>query len=146
MKHKSIALAAIMTLVSFAALSQSCASSCSTASACGPGNTKKGEAKAIADLRTSLQEVLNGFSASKYAQNSTLIHVKLEAGSTDDESLLFLVQVSNAVRTELTSKIPGELIHQGLKNYEPKPALNKQQLVASLRTDIKLFQDQIAKL
>ena len=146
MKQK-LSFVAILLLISAVAYAQSCApSSCAATTACGPGNTKKGEAKAITELRSSLQEIINGYSASRYAENSTLSNIKLEAGASDDESLLYLVQVSNALRSELATKLPQDVVHKDIKDYQAKPALNKQQLVSVLKTDIKLFRDQIAKL
>ncbi len=72
--------------------------------------------------------------------------LQLEAGTNDDESLLFIYQSATLVRTELTTKLQADQLLPVMKEISMKPSANKQQLVASLQKEIKALSTQVDKL
>ena len=115
-------------------------------SSCGPGDTKKGEAKAITSMRSDLQSVIDKMAKSDKGFSHQVTTLQIEAGATDDESLLFIYQSASFVRTELTTKLPTDQLLPVLKETPTKPSTNKQQLVASLQKEIKALTTQVDKL
>src|SRR5688572_4616066 len=91
------------------AFAQSDKASCTPSASCGPSDTKKSEAKAITELRTSMQNVVSYLTLSKYNFSEDLKTLDLSPRSTDDETLLFLTQASGLIRQELKEKLPAEV-------------------------------------
>ena len=118
--------------------------SCSPKS-CGPENTKTAEAKVITNMRNDLQTAIGALDKTDVDLSEQLTNRQIAKGSSDDESLLIIYQTVISVRSELTSKIESEKILPALK--EPlMPTSNKQQLVANLKTEIKLLAEQASQL
>jgi hypothetical protein len=120
--------------------------SCTPSASCGPADTKLKEAKTITELRTSLQNVVSYLSLSRYNFSEDLKTLDLSSRTTDDETLLFLTQATGLIRQELKEKLPTELQTIELKNHKVKFASTKPQMVVSVKKDIEIFKDQIARL
>lgn len=136
-----------LSLVFLGAVSASAQSSCSTsAQACGPSGTKTEEAKVITSMRSDLQTVIGKLAKSNTGLSTQITNVEISQGTNDDESLLFIYQTAFAVHAELVANTdPGKLIPE-LKKQNLQPSSNKRQLVASLKKEIKLLEDQAEKL
>jgi hypothetical protein len=146
--RKYIAIALWVAFFSFNAatvVAQEMKADCNPSS-CGPGDTKKGEAKVITSMRRDLQAVIDKMAKSDKGFSQDVTGLQLEAGTNDDESLLFIYQSATLVRTELTTKLQADQLLPVMKEISMKPSANKQQLVASLQKEIKAFSTQVDKL
>jgi hypothetical protein len=113
-------------------------------SSCGPGDTKTAEAKVITSMRSDLQSVIDKMAKSGKGFSQEVTNLQIEAGATDDESLLLIYQSAAFIKTELAAKLrTDELLP---RETTTKPAANKQQLVASLQKEIKALITQVDKL
>jgi hypothetical protein len=83
---------------------------------------------------------------SKYSFSEDLKTLDLSPRNTDDETLLFLTQASGLIRQELKEKLPAEVQIPELKNHKQKFAGTKPQMVLSVKKDVEMFKDQIARL
>src|SRR5688500_3317363 len=127
------------------AFAQSEKTSCTPSASCGPSDTKKSEAKAITELRTSMQNVVSYLTLSKYNFSEDLKTLDLSARCRDDETLLFLTQASGLIRQELKDRLPAEVQSTELKNPTQKFAGTNPQLLVAVKKDIEVFKDQIAR-
>ena len=147
---KKLFILILIAAIPYFSSAQSCTkpdggSSCDKTS-CGPGGTKKGEAKVITTLRSDLQSVINKMSTSSVAFDKQVAEMKLEQGASDDESLLFISQAVNSIRYEFTSKLDQSKLISSLKEYKPKSFSTKQQMVSALKKEIDMLADQAEKL
>lgn len=114
---------------------------------CGPDNTKVAEAKAVTDLRTDLQKVIEKMAASSQVTfDSEITSLKLEKGDSDDASVLIIAHASSVVLTELKAKLPDGKILPELKSYRAAPALSKQKLMVNLKREVSLLSQQMSRL
>lgn len=143
MKKLFILLA--LTGISFLSTAQSCEKTCDKTS-CGPEGTKKAEAVAITTLRTELQLVITRMSRSSLTFDKGVSEMKIEKGSSDDESLLFISQAVTSVRYELLQRIESSKLISALKEYKPAPFSTKQQLVSGLKKEIQILASQAENL
>lgn len=146
--RKYIAIAFSLTLAFFCtvtATAQEKKAGCSP-SACGPGDTKKGEAKVITSMRSDLQAVIDKMAKTSNGFSEDVTGLRIESGANDDESLLFIYQSASIVKNELASKLQADQLLQALKEPSIQPSANKQQLVASLQKEIMLLTSQVDKL
>lgn len=138
---KKLILLIILAGASFASYSQSCAQSCDRKS-CGPEGTKKAEAAVITTMRTNLMGVIDKMSKSTLTFDDRVKGMKIEKGTTDDESLFFISQAAASIRYELLTRVDPARVVASLKEYRPAASSNKQQMVASLQQEIKLLTAQ----
>ena len=146
---KKLFILILIASIPFISSAQSCTkpegASCDKTS-CGPGGTKKGEAKVITTLRTDLQSVINKMSQSSVAFDKQVSEMKLEPGNNDDESLLFISQAVNSVRYEIVTKIESSRLVSSLRDYKPASFSTKQQMVSALKKEIEILANQAEKL
>lgn len=142
---KNVFILIILATLSHTAFPQSCSPSC-TKQSCGPDGTKKEEAAVITRMRTDLQTVISKLSQSSMPFDKALKHMKIEKGTSDDESLLYLAQAAASIRYELIHKIESSRLIASLKDFKPSGFSTKQQMVANLRKEIQLLADQAEKL
>ena len=143
---KSLFILVALTALAVGAFAQSESKASCSPQACGPAGTKTEEAKAITGMRSDLQTVLTKLAKSDAGVDEQLTGTEISKGSSDDESLLYIYQSAFAVHSELISKVPSDKILPELKNHNLQPSANKQQLVATLRKEIRLLNDQVDKL
>jgi hypothetical protein len=124
---------------------QSCAPQSCDKTACGPEGTKKKEAAVITSMRNELQVVIAKMLKSPHAFDRSVAEMKIEQGTNDDESLLFLSQAASTIRFELVSKLSPDLI-TSLKDFKPSGATTKQQMVSALKKEINILASQAEKL
>jgi len=113
---------------------------------CGPESTKTEEAKVISGMRNDLQMAVGKLAKLKIGSNQGWSNTKISKGENDDESLLFIYQTAFSVHAELLAKLDSEKLLPEFKSYNWEPIGNKQQLVAILRKEIKLLNDQVDRL
>jgi hypothetical protein len=145
--NKKISMIVALTLLAVgSALAQAESKPSCNPQACGPAGTKTEEAKAITGMRSDLQAVLTKLATTNVGVNEQLTGTEISKGSTDDESLLFIYQSAFSVHSELVSKVPSDKILPELKNHDLQPSANKQELVATLKKEIKLLNKQVERL
>ena len=113
---------------------------------CSPDNTKVEEAKVITDLRTRLQTSFSKLQATKLPFSNQSISYNVPKGASDDESVMFLLQASNTLKSEIIRVVPKEKILSELINAQMAVPASKQQLVGNLKMDIALLDKQINAL
>lgn len=123
------------------AASQSCSKT-----SCGPEGTKKEEAAIIGLMRSDLQDVVTKMARSSLSFDKQVSEMKIEKGSTDDESLLYISQAVNAIRFELLNRIEKSKLIASLKDYQPSRFSTKQQMVTALKKEIEMLTSQAEKL
>lgn len=123
------------------AASQSCSKT-----SCGPEGTKKEEAVVIGLMRSDLQKVVIKMSKSELSFDKQVSEMKIEKGSTDDESLLYISQAVTAIRFELLNKVDKTKLVASLKDYQPSRFSTKQQMVTALKKEIEMLTSQVEKL
>jgi hypothetical protein len=124
---------------------QSCAPQSCDKTSCGPEGTKKKEAAVITSMRNELQSVIVKMSKSTYPFDKSVAEMKIEQGSNDDESLLFLSQAASTIRYEFVSKLSSNLI-ASLKEFKPSGVTSKQQMVSALKKEINILASQAENL
>jgi hypothetical protein len=147
---KKIFILILIAAIPYVSSAQSCTkadggASCDKTS-CGPGGTKNGEAKVITTLRTDLQSVINKMSLSSVAFDKQVSEMKVEQGTNDDESLLFISQAVNTIRYEILSKVESAKLVASLREYKPASFSTKQQMVFALKKEIGVLSRQAEKL
>lgn len=125
---------------------QSCAPESCSKKSCGPEGTKKNEAAVITTMRSELQTVLAKMAKSNLSFDETVAQMKIEKGTSDDESLLYLSQAVTTIRYELLNKVESSKLIASLKAYKPSTSTTKQQMVSALRKEIELLASQAEKL
>jgi len=120
---------------------QSCTPSCEKKS-CGPEGTKKEEAAVISTMRSELQTVITRMSKSSLSFDKRIAEMKIERGTSDDESLFFISQAANSIRHEFVSKIESSKLVVPLREYEPLAVSTKQQMVSALKKEIQILTSQ----
>jgi hypothetical protein len=144
-KFYSIPIIVLISLLALTAVAQEQKPGCNPSS-CGPGDTKKSEAKVITTMRNDLQLVITKMAKANKGFNQNVTGLQISAGSTDDESLLFIYQSSAAVKAELISKLASNQVLPALRENATQPLTSKQQMVASLQGEIELLTTQVEKL
>jgi hypothetical protein len=146
---KKLFILILIAGIPFFSNGQSCDKAASTScskTSCGPEGTKKDEAAIIGSMRSDLQEVVIKMSKSSLSFDKRVSEMKIEKGSTDDESLLFISQAVNAIRFELLNKIEKSKLIASLKDYQPSGFTTKQQMVSALKKEILTLTSQAERL
>lgn len=138
---KRFLIFSFFVLLTVAAFGQSESKASCNPQSCGPGGTKTEEAKVIKKMRSDLGVAISKLT--KFgALNEQMANMEISIGANDDESLLFIYQSVVSIHSELVRKFPSDKLLPELKNHVLQPSSNKQQLVASVKKEIKLLNDQ----
>ena len=136
----------LMILLSAMALTCSSFGQSCDKKSCGPEDTKKGEAAAVTSLRSDLQTALNKMSRSSVAFDPAVLEMEIAQGGNDDESLLYISHAAAVVREELITKVEPAKVLSDLKEYKSRPGSTKQQMMAGLKTEVRLLVNQTERL
>ncbi|SMD34896.1 hypothetical protein SAMN04488029_2240 [Reichenbachiella faecimaris] len=107
--------------------------------ACGPNNTKVGEAKVITKLRGEVSEVKTLIGAAKIEMkeaaisHSALKHLPLDIENNSEDATLLILYMDVACMRQTLN------LAAGSPNYS-----SKAQLVASMRSDLSAMKNQLA--
>lgn len=147
---KKLLILVVVAIAPYFVAAQSCTPSCDKTcdkkSSCGPEGTKTEEAAVITTMRTDLQTVITKMSKSSLSFDQRVKGMKIEKGTTDDESLLFLSQAATTIRFELLNKIESARMTASLKDFKSGTAVTKQQMVANLKKEIQVLATQAENL
>jgi hypothetical protein len=142
---KTLFILVLFAGASLCSQAQSCTPSCEKKS-CGPEGTKKEEAAVISTMRSELQTVITRMSKSSLSFDKRIAEMKIEKGTSDDESLFFISQAANSIRHEFVSKIESSKLVVPLREYEPLAVSTKQQMVSALKKEIQILTSQAERL
>ncbi len=145
MKKLMIVLLMVISVGAVAQNTNSAKPGCDKTS-CGPEGTKKGEAVAITSLRTDLEGIKSRMAKTNVVFSKELLESPITKGSTDDESLLYLLQTVNAVRQELTVKLDRARLSADFVSNSPVSFSTKQQLMVALKKEVQLINEQLDQL
>ncbi|ELR70216.1 hypothetical protein C900_03901 [Fulvivirga imtechensis AK7] len=113
---------------------------------CGPDNTKVAEAKVITELRSELETVIMSMKNSSIFFSTEITSFEVPAGSSDDESVLFIAQAAAVVRAELVERLPESILMHELRHFRPDPASSKQQVLKNVKIEVSLLTEQVSKI
>jgi hypothetical protein len=85
-------------------------------------------------------------SKSSLSFDKRIAEMKIEKGTSDDESLFFISQAANSIRHEFVSKIESSKLVVPLREYEPLAVSTKQQMVSALKKEIQILTSQAERL
>lgn len=145
MKKLVIVMLMVLSLGSYAQSSANAKPGCDKTS-CGPEGTKKGEAVAITNLRTDLEGIKLRMAKTGVSFNKELLETPIAKGSTDDESLLYLLQTVSVMRQELTTKLDRTRLSTDFVSNSPVAFSSKQQLMVALKKEVQLINEQLDQL
>jgi hypothetical protein len=113
---------------------------------CGPDNTKVEEAKVITDLRAQLQTSFSKLHLTNLSLGEQLTSYTVPKGTSDDESVMFLMQASTALKNEIIRVVPKEKLLPEISLTTMPVSSSKQQLIGTLKKDIAILEKQINAL
>lgn len=103
------------------------------------------ESKEITKLRISFQQFMQALCSSvNYNFNGVSSASTITIGSSEEESLQYLMEASQIIRKELREKLPQEWLLEEFKNYDPPYSTTTQGRILCLKKDLQLYKAQMA--